>query len=103
MIDTPKIHVLPPANKLMIFFINLLTQNVNPRLKRFSFVIFALNLQVKGVIDSTSESCNGYPYPWVPNTHPYIWVGNGWVMGMGLDAWVDNGWVRGTRALQQLS
>ncbi len=38
------------------------------------------------------ESCNGYPYPWVPNTHPYPWV-NGWVMGMGLDAWVGNGWL----------
>jgi hypothetical protein len=51
---------------------------------------------------SGSESCNRYPYPWVPNTHPYPWV-NGWVMGMGLDAWVGNGWVRGTWALQRLS
>jgi len=56
----------------------------------------------KYMIDYPSESCNGYPYPWVPNTHPYPWV-NGWVMGMGLDAWVGNGWVRGTRALQRLS
>jgi hypothetical protein len=33
----------------------------------------------------TPESCNGYPYPWVPNTHPYIpmgkWVGNGYGLG----------------------
>jgi hypothetical protein len=58
--------------------------------KTINIFLLSQNTQTKTL---TSESCNGYPYPWV----------NGWVMGMGLDAWVGNGWVRGTWALQRLS
>jgi len=65
--------------------ISTMDEDLNPKVKMRGSSPCSCNLWY------LAESCNGYPYPWVPNTHPYPWV-NGWVMGMGLDAWVGTRW-----------